>query len=174
MNDEADTEHDAFEPLAMLAAEQERLAAGEQPKHGRERRGEAADIQFIREVMYGLHDVSIGTHQLLYFAAMKYCKNYLDLTATTVAEAVDELQDMFDQRNIGTLTMQESADGKILLSLEENALTVDAETDKPICYFLSGYIAGCLENAVGDHFVVNEISCVSQGEDACIFRAQRR
>ncbi len=168
-------------PLEHLAADNMRLMSGEQPQHMDTRgdRSRDVDLQAFREIMYALHAVSIGTHQLLYFSAMKYCKNYKEVQADSVDEVVEHLKEVFDRLNIGTLQLKEPEDGqkqknKLLFELTENALTFDAGSDKPICYFISGYIAGHLENALDGRFVVNEISCTSQGDDACLFRAQQR
>lgn len=163
-------------PLEALASDNEKLRDGERVEQGgREDRGHHVDIQALREVMYALHDVSIGTHQLLYFSAMKYCKNYVAADADTLEAAIDSLAGIFDALNVGTLSLVEQENGtKAMLKVEENALAFDADTDKPICYFLSGYIAGYLENALEEHYVVNETACISQGNEACLFSAQKR
>lgn len=163
-------------PLEALAEDSWKLLDGAPVEHeGRGDRDRCIDIQAFREIMYALHAVSIGTHQLLYFASMKYAKNYLETDASTLEEAVDKLADIFDTQNIGTLTLQEHQNGTDAeITLEENALSLDARTDKPICYFVSGYIAGYLENAIGDHYVVNETSCTAQGHDRCTFQARKR
>ncbi len=165
-------------PLDELAADNERFITGESSQHmdGRETRGRDIDIQAIREVMYALHAVSIGTHQLLYFSAMKYCKNHMDRQEQSVESAADSLADIFDRMNIGSfrLTENDESEDRIMFEMDENALAFDANTDKPICYFISGYIAGYLENTLEGHYVVNEISCISQGNEVCVFRAQKR
>jgi predicted hydrocarbon binding protein len=162
--------------LEALAADSKKLLDGDPVEYGeRGDRDRCIDIQAFREIMYALHTVSIGTHQLLYFSSMKYAKTYLDTDATTLEQAVEQLATIFDAQNIGTLTLAEHDDGEdATITLAENALTIDADTDKPICYFISGYIAGYLENAIGDHYVVNETSCTSQGNDHCTFRARKR
>lgn len=168
------------EPLNDLAEDNEKLMKGEPVDRAddRQERGRSVDLQALREIMYSLHAVSIGTHQVLYFSAMKYCKNHMDVDASTIQEAADDLAQIFDRMNLGTLRLKEKQhdehQDRILFELEENAVAFDADTDKPVCYFLSGYIAGYLENALDEHFVVNEIACTSQGNDVCLFRAQRR
>lgn len=166
---------DNEQPLETLAQANALLMAGEQPEHDRDERGNTVDIQFLREIMYALHAVSIGTHQLLYFSAMKYCKNYLDPDADTVDEAIDELTELFDAMNIGTLVVVDRTDSAITFALSDSAIAAEnAGTDRPICYFISGYIAGYLENALDARYVVNEIACVSQGHETCEFKAQHR
>lgn len=166
-------------PLKELADDNTRLVDGRPSRHleCRGDRGQDIDIQALREVMYALHAVSIGTHQLLYFASMKYCKNHMDVEADSLEEAADELATILDTMNIGTLRLADKGTERgdqVLFELAENALTFDANTEKPICYFVSGYIAGYLENALDSHFVVNEIECTSQGNEVCVFRAQQR
>lgn len=168
-----DGEHS--QPLEELAEDNRKLMDEMPADHaGRGDRDRYVDMQLLREVMYALHDVSIGTHQLLYFSAMKYCKNYLAVDAEDMDAAVEELADIFDRQNVGLLSLRDKEGGKVVFELAENALTFDADTDKPICYFLSGYIAGLLENALGSHYVVNETDCISQGNDVCVFQAQKR
>lgn len=161
--------------LEELAEQNKSVEDGVASENVRNDRGRHMDIQAIREVMHALHAVSIGTHQLLYFSAMKYAKNYLEPEAANRENALNELRDIFDAMNLGTLHSEEQDDGTVRVYIEDNALTLDnTSTDKPICYFISGYIAGFLENALGTHYVVNETSCTAQGNERCTFKAQER
>lgn len=167
-------ERDHFDDILEQLADRNDTLVRDGSTGGRGDRGEEAHILFLRELTYALEAVSLGTHQLLYFAGMKYARNHLHTEADTLQAAVTELADRFDAMNVGTLTRVEE-DGKPVLEMAGNALTMGgAETDKPLCYFLSGYIAGYLENALGTTYMVNETDCIAQGAAACRFRVLER
>lgn len=168
-----DGEEDFHERLAELAERNRELEAGE-ADGARPDRGRKMDIQFLREMVYSLESVSMGTHQLLYFSAMKYARKYLECEAGGLEDAVDELAEVFDAMNLGTLELVEAGENTVV-ELSENALTHGApESGRTMCYFISGYISGFLENCTGDRFVVNESACTAEGADSCVFRIQAR
>ncbi|MFB6265677.1 MAG: V4R domain-containing protein [Candidatus Nanohaloarchaea archaeon] len=161
-----------FEGLDELADRNRKLVEGEE-EEVREGRGREVDLQILREIVYSLESVSMGTHQLLYFSAMKYARTYLECESEGLEEAVERLSGIFDKMNLGTLSLRDG-DGTEL-ELEENAFTHDApESGRKMCYFLAGYIAGFLENCLGASYVVNETSCSAEVEGACVFRVQER
>lgn len=168
-----DGDDEFYESLQDLADRGQDLVDGD-AEDVREERGRSMDIQLLREIIYGLERVSLGTHQLLYFSAMKYARKYLGGEADEIAGAVEELAARFDAMNLGTLALDEEG-WPAVLELRENAFTHNApESGRTMCYFLSGYIAGFLENALSGQFVVNEVACSAEGGPACRFRVQER
>ncbi|MDY6769410.1 MAG: 4-vinyl reductase [Candidatus Nanohaloarchaea archaeon] len=163
-----------YEGLDELADRNRRMADGEDVEE-RDGRGRDIDAQFLQEIMYSLETVSMGTHQLLYFSAMKYAGGYLGCDADTMSGAVAELASSFDAMNIGSLELVDDGDPAVI-ELSENALTDAApESGRTMCYFVAGYIAGFLQNCLGDNFVVNEVACSAEdGSDRCRFEVRER
>ncbi len=168
-----DGDDEFYEGLEELAEESRKLVAGEEGEP-REERGRDIDIHFLREIIYGLETVSLGTHQLLYFSALKYARRYLDADAEDLPGAVDDLADIFDATNLGTLELVEDGN-PARVALRENAFTCNApQSGRTMCYFLSGYIAGFMEGALDGRYVVNELECSADGNDACVFEIRER
>lgn len=165
-------EDEFYEGLAELAEGHRKLVEGEE-KDPRDERGRSVDLQFLREMIYSLESVSIGTHQLLYFSAMRYSRQYLDCEASDLSEATEELDRGFDSMNLGSLYFHEGDPSEI--ELEENAFTHNApDSGRKMCYFIAGYIAGFLENCLGNKYVVNEVRCSAEGADSCAFEVRER
>ncbi|MDY6766140.1 MAG: V4R domain-containing protein [Candidatus Nanohaloarchaea archaeon] len=137
-------------------------------------REDTGSHRFLQEVLYSLETVSMGTHQLLYFSAMRYAGTYLDCAADDLDDAVDQLADRFHSMDVGTLTLEEKQ-LPARVALADNVV-VDAApaTGRRMCYFIAGYIAGFLENCLDDGFVVNETECMADGAETCEFRVQKR
>lgn len=164
---------DLDDGLDELAEENEELYEGME-KNPRKERGRNIDIQFLREIMYGLESVSMGTHQLLYFSAMKYAKNHLETDAEDVEEAVKELAERFDRMNIGSINFDQDS-SPLTVELEDNAVSYGApDTGRKMDYFIAGYISGYLENCLDSHYVVNEVECSAEGEESCVFEIKER
>ncbi len=135
---------------------------------------DAVDAGFLQEIMYSLENVSMGTHQLLYFSARKYAGTYLDCAADDLPGAVDELAARFDAMDIGALTCVDEGMPAVV-ELEDNVLVADGpDTDRSMCYFIAGYLSGFLENCLGNEFVVHETTCMAGGGDVCSFTVQER
>lgn len=167
-----DGKDEFYQGLDELADQNRRLVEGE-ADDGRPERGRELDVQLLQEIIYSLESVSMGTHQLLYFSAMKYVRKYLDCEADTMEGAVEELAEIFDAMNLGVLDLD--GEDPVMLEMSENAMTHSApEAGRTMCYFLSGYIAGFLENCLGENFVVSETSCSAEGEDSCRFKVRER
>ncbi|MDY6768924.1 MAG: V4R domain-containing protein [Candidatus Nanohaloarchaea archaeon] len=168
-----DGDDEFYEGLDELAERSRALVDGGEDAV-REERGRDADIQLLRELVYSLESVSMGTHQLLYFSAMKYAGNCLDCEADSREEAVDELAAIFDAMNLGTLELADDGEPAVV-ELAENAFTYNApESGRTMCYFLAGYIAGFMENCLDGNVVVNEASCSAEGNEVCTFEIQER
>ncbi|MDY6776600.1 MAG: 4-vinyl reductase [Candidatus Nanohaloarchaea archaeon] len=168
-----DGEDDLTDGLDELAESNDKLADDE-VEEVREERGRKVDMQFLREVMYGLEAVSMGTHQLLYFSAMQYARDHLETEAESVEEAVEELSSRFERMNVGSIVLEQDEDNP-RIKMEENAVSYDApRTGRKMDYFIAGYIAGYLENALGDKYVVNEIECSAEGGEVCVFQIKGR
>lgn len=142
-----------------------------------EKRGERSrkvDMQFVREIMYAIQSVSIGTQQVLYFAGLKYSKYFLNDIASDYSECVENMRDIFDKLDVGTLKDIGDGDQK-KLAVEENVLCYEGpEVDKPLCYFISGWIAGFLKGNLGKDFIVNEVECSATGSERCEFVVRER
>ncbi|MFB6265869.1 MAG: V4R domain-containing protein, partial [Candidatus Nanohaloarchaea archaeon] len=105
---------------------------------------------------------------------MRYVREYMDCDASSVEESIGKLADVFDSMNLGGLSLRDD-EKPFRVELEENAFTYEApESGRTMCYFISGYIAGFLENCLGKKYVVNEKSCSAEGSGSCIFEIRER
>jgi hypothetical protein len=49
----------------------------------------------------------------------------------------------------------------------------EREQKKPVCAFISGYIAGVIESVLGERVIVEEKMCMAMGDDYCLFTVRR-
>lgn len=160
--------------LKKLSSTEKNILKSKELDEVREERGRKVDMQFIREIMYALQSVSIGTQQLLYFAGMKYSKHFLNSLADSYDECVEKIGEIFDELNIGDIEKKKDSENRILV-LKENVISHNGpDVGKPICYFISGWIAGFLKGNLGKDFIVNEIECASAGAENCEFLVRER
>ncbi|MEO2116995.1 MAG: V4R domain-containing protein [Methanocaldococcus sp.] len=81
---------------------------------------------------------------------------------------IEELKKIFKLMDFGDLEIdeKEKPPQKIKLS---NPPYKWVSKDEPIHDFIAGILAGCLEEIFKKKFIVNEIECVCQGKDKCVF-----
>jgi predicted hydrocarbon binding protein len=46
-------------------------------------------------------------------------------------------------------------------------------SDKPVCFFIAGYIGGFLSEMLGADVDANEVSCKAKGDKHCLFKIKR-
>ncbi|MDY6773894.1 MAG: hypothetical protein SVS85_01740 [Candidatus Nanohaloarchaea archaeon] len=119
-----DGEKEFYEGLEKLADKNQELVEGE-AGDARGERGREIDLQILREMVYSLESVSMGTHQLLYFSALRYTRDYTDCESEGMEEAIRKLADVFDSMNLGSLSRREGSEPE-KLEVEGNAFTSGA------------------------------------------------
>ncbi|AAB99471.1 hypothetical protein MJ_1460 [Methanocaldococcus jannaschii DSM 2661] len=88
---------------------------------------------------------------------------------------IEELKKIFKLMNFGDLEIDEN---KILLKNPPYKIKLSnppyqwVSKEEPIHDFIAGILAGCLEEIFKKKFVVNEVECVSQGKDKCVFEVK--
>ncbi|MDY6771542.1 MAG: V4R domain-containing protein [Candidatus Nanohaloarchaea archaeon] len=160
--------------LTELAKTDTKIVNDEETDEIRDEFDDTVHIHALRELIYALQSVSVGSQQLMYFAGAKYSKN-IEFDATSFENVFERVATVFERLGVGRLELEEvDADGESYARLYESAFTFNGpEADKPACFFVSGFVAGALEQYTGEKYVVNETGCCAQGEESCTFRIRK-
>lgn len=150
-----------FDDAIAVMAEHEIKHATDEPDDG----------FVMRQLALSLLSVSAGSQQLLYFAGSKFGKK-LSFDAEDRVPVLEDVADLFDRWGYGELTVTDE-EGTVI-EIDESLFVDDLEptTDKPVCFFLAGMIAGCLQSGCGEKHVVNEIACQAQDDEICRFKVR--
>ncbi len=78
---------------------------------------------------------------------------------------LDEVKKLFNEGKLGILIEEDWN----ILKVENSAIGMSITSQKPVCNYIAGFLAGVLESIYGKKFIVKEIKCMAQGCDACYF-----
>lgn len=159
--------------LGELAEKDTKTLEGEETDGLRDEFPDTVDVQLLRQLVYSLQSVSIGSQQLMYFAGSKYAQR-IEMSPESFEEVFEITGELFEHLDLGRLEVDELDEEDSRVSLYESAFTYEGpEAGKPACFFVAGFLAGALKAYTGEKYVVNEITCCAQGNDHCEFRARR-
>lgn len=150
-----------FEDVIAVMAEHETKHASDEPD----------DSFVMRQMALSLLSVSAGSQQLLYFAGSKFGRK-LEIDGDDREAVIEELKPLFDRWDFGILELTEDSES---VTVDESIFVQELETttDKPVCFFIAGLLAGGLRSGIGTKFVVNEVACQGQDDDTCRFRVRQ-
>lgn len=124
------------------------------------------DAFLVRQLVLSLLSVSAGSQQLMYFAGSKFGKK-LEIEADDRDAVIEEVTELFDRWGLGDLKQDDDE------AVIEDSVFVDeieTSTDKPVCFFTAGMLAGALRSGCGQKYVVNEVACQGKGDEECRFK----
>ena len=117
------------------------------------------------------NDITVKAGRL---AGAEFCRNMLN-TKLEFNDFIAELQRILKEQAIGILRI-ERADLEAMQLTLTVAEDLDCSglpcTDKVVCHYDEGFIAGLLETYTGKPFTVKEVDCWASGDRVCRFVAQ--
>ncbi len=141
-------------------------------KAGRQKLGDFVSINFVQELIYSLEQVSLGTEQLLYFVGKKYGK---DVAAEYIKgrdkkKILKQIGSHFEKNKVGLLEIVNVEKKRVVVRIKECAISHNAPgVSTPVCFFISGFLAGVIEKKLKKSCIVNETMCCALGDDFCEF-----
>ncbi|WP_048203434.1 V4R domain-containing protein [Methanocaldococcus infernus] len=136
----------------------------EEPVEGCILEGEVPIFVYMKEYLrkYYFKD---NTPKIFYDIGKDYA---LFLEVKTFEEMENKIKKYF-----GNMRVESSE--PLIIVIENNKECENCKATEPICYFTSGFIAGCLESIADKLYIVNveEIKCKAKGDEYCSFKAKR-
>jgi predicted hydrocarbon binding protein len=77
-------------------------------------------------------------------------------------------------RDVNQPTDIEEHDDHFLYVVDECPCRWRGKKDKPVCFVTVGVLNGALRWATGKNFKIEEVSCISMGDDACRYRIDKK
>lgn len=129
---------------------------------------EIDDAFMVRQLALSLLSVSAGSQQLMYFAGSKFGKK-LEIEADDRSTVLEAGADLFERWGLGEIAVK---DDDVVIENSVFVEELETTTDKPVCFFTAGLLAGMLKSGCGVKHIVNEIACQGQGDDECRFKVR--
>lgn len=94
---------------------------------------------------------------------------------TSLSDSLRRLQATFREYGVGIVRVEEAdpEQGRFVFTVEEDMdCSGLPETDRDICKFDEGFLAGLLERSMGRRYRVTEVDCWCAGARVCRFVAE--
>ncbi|MHA1409901.1 MAG: V4R domain-containing protein [Candidatus Odinarchaeia archaeon] len=93
-------------------------------------------------------------------------------------DLIEVLSEIYDEKSLGWYNIKkikcDEHKKKIFITIKNSFIAHKTKnSNKPICYYISGTLAGCLEGILGNPYFSYEIKCESMGDPFCFFIAKK-
>ncbi len=108
-----------------------------------------------------------GTDAILYESGRKFAI-YLTPFGFSLQEVVEKLKNW-----IGGIWTVQKDNNESIVKIKNNPVCKGLISEKPSCHVISGALAKIKEESTGYHYLVQEITCESKGDEYCEFHIKK-